>query len=74
MKESLGKIKINKLFTPDFILSLILLGVAIRFSSEVSTWFDIPQSDDNVYMHGGIYFLEILNDTRDSTGNNARGV
>jgi hypothetical protein len=61
MKVFLDKKKYNNLFTPDFFLSLILLAVAIRFASEVPTWFDIPQSDDNEYMSGGIHFSEMLN-------------
>jgi hypothetical protein len=51
---------LKKLLTPDFILALILFVVANQFSTEVFTWFDIPQSDDNIYMYGGIHFLEIL--------------
>ena len=64
IKEFTKKKKLNELFAPDFVLALILLSVAARFASEVPTWFDIPQSDDNMYMHGGIYFLEILNGAR----------
>ncbi len=64
MREFVNKIKLNKLFTPDFFLSIILISAAFRFSSEIPTWFDIPQSDDNVYMSGGIHFLEMLNGTQ----------
>jgi hypothetical protein len=61
MKASFDKIKLQQLFTPDFFLSLVLLVVAFRFVSEAPTWFDIPQSDDNVYMSGGIHFGEQFN-------------
>jgi hypothetical protein len=64
MKEFFDKKKLKNLLTPDFFLSLILLGVAIRFASEVPTWFDIPQSDDNKYIAGGMHFFEFLNGTR----------
>ena len=60
MKDFFKKKSLYNLLTPDFFLSLILLGIAIRFSSEVPIWFDIPQSDDNVYMAGGIHFLELF--------------
>ena len=64
MKEFFDKEKLKNLLTPDFFLSLVLLGVAIRFASEVPTWFDIPQTDDNRYMYGGVYFIEYLTGAR----------
>jgi len=52
--------KLKNFFTPDFFLALILLGVAIRFTSHVPVWFDAAQSDDNGYMYGGIHFWKML--------------
>ena len=57
MKDFLSKKKLINLITPDFFLSLILLGVAIRFAGEVPTWFDLLQLDDNRYMYGGCNLL-----------------
>ena len=56
--------KLNSFFTPDALLAIVLFGVSVRFASEVPTWFDIPQSDDNRYLDGGLYFFEYLTGAR----------
>jgi len=50
--------RLKNFITPDFFLAIILLCIAVRFSSEVPFWFDIAQSDDNDYMYSGFHFFE----------------
>lgn len=64
MKEFSGKERLSRLFRPDFFLSIILLIVTIRFASEAPTWWDIPESDENIYMAGGIHFGEMIKGVR----------
>lgn len=56
----MGQNKLVKFFTPDFILLLVILVVSVQFAGEFPVWFDIPQSDDNVYMFGGTHFLDFF--------------